>query len=1148
MRQYFGKGINGSVISAGTGSGKTKAFYIPAFLGAITELHHDTRFTKIIAIYPRNVLLADQLREALSEAEKLRSVLAGFGLRPLTFGALLGDTPYQNWFKPDSNGKYPRQKYGWNRVSNGYVVPYLRSPKAPDQDLVWRDTDRMAGRTRLYRVSGAETEPDVPDKTLIINREQLMATPPDVLFLSLEMLNREMGNPQWSRTFGIGQGHLCPRLLLLDEVHSYEGLTGAQAAWVLRRWRHWSAPRKLHVVGLSATLKEGTQHLGVVTGISAHSVMEFRPLRDELIAEGMEYNLLVKGDPASGTSLLATSIQCGMLLSRLMVPRHIPASGSDSTIRGNLFHGRKVFGFTDNLDGLNRWYSDMVDAEQKRRLAKLRLHPHYRSPKQELNAAELMQMDRQGQIWELPRRLGYNLNQPLMISRCSSQDPGANAGSDLIVASSSLEVGYDDPEVGAILHHKRPNSLSSFIQRKGRAGRKRGVRPWTVVVLSDYGGDRWAFQQPERLFQPEIESIFLPVINPHVLRVQATYFLIDWIGRRINGEGPFSYLKGPPCRREARETIRILQDFLQQGSEWFRFRRDFESMFSLPFGRGGRILSEMDLNAILWNEPRPLLRAVVPALLRKLQACFTFADPKRANDIEDKGAKHPLPGFLPSATFAELGISEVALEFAIEGKEPEVMGISRALFETCPGRVSKRFSIGAEEKGYWHHFSESLLGSPTSAPVGDLFPQSLFLEHLGGVDIYQPQAIQLTQKPKNVIESSNAFWQWQSAFRHIGDGLDLPIFKGRSFKDVFKGSRAYLHRDQSGLEVVRYARSCSFEIRQQKQDPVTGWMDLRHVNEGTAVEQAIGFRQQVDGIAVFIDPNCLENLPEINKTDESRLRTEYFLHLIKTSERSAESVNPFLAEWLWRTSLAMLTATAYRNRCSLQEARTMLRSRRTQAAERVLDLIFQVRPVDPEEDTNTRLKKKILDLWNDPRICGRLEELEENLWGAPDTRYAEWLRQRIAATIAQAFRTAAVGRLNDVSEDDLMIDLIWSQDGTGCIYLTETSSGGLGQIELVVRDLIQYPDRFHEGFRHALAYCPRDYVSRNLIQAVEYVASETILPLHAAFAQVRNSRGFRALEAARDTLQTALEDAGLPGSRTMVVSVHTRLLGYGTLC
>ena len=361
------------------------------------------------------------------------------------------------------------------------------------------------------------------------------------------------------------------------------------------------------------------------------------------------------------------------------------------------------------------------------------------------------------------------------------------------------------------------------------------MRPWTVVVLSDYGGDRWAFQQPERLFQPEIESIFLPVINPHVLRVQATYFLIDWIGRRINGESPFSYLKGPPCRREARETIRILQDFLQQGSgmvqvppglriDVFCYHLGEEAVFSLKW-----------ISTLFSGMNRDLSCVLLFRFVTQTPGMFHFCRPEKSSDIEDKGAKHPLPGFLPSATFAELGISEVTLEFAIEGKEPEVMGISRALFETCPGRVSKRFSIGAEEKGYWHHFSESLLGSPTSASVGDLFPQSLFLKHLGGVDIYQPQAIQLTPKPKNVIESSNAFWQWQSAFRHIGDGLDLPIFKGRSFQDVFKGSRAYLHRDQSGLEVVRYARSCSFEIRQQKQDPVTGWMDLRHVNEGTAV-------------------------------------------------------------------------------------------------------------------------------------------------------------------------------------------------------------------------------------------------------------------------------------------------------------------------
>src|SRR6185503_1669150 len=106
---------------------------------------------------------------------------------------------------------------------------------------------------------------------LIILREQLKQNPPDVLFLSAEMLNREMGNPEWSRTFGIGQRGRAPRLLLLDEVHAYEGVSGAQIAWVLRRWRFWSRVRNLHVVGLSATLKEATKHLGLTTGIAASS-------------------------------------------------------------------------------------------------------------------------------------------------------------------------------------------------------------------------------------------------------------------------------------------------------------------------------------------------------------------------------------------------------------------------------------------------------------------------------------------------------------------------------------------------------------------------------------------------------------------------------------------------------------------------------------------------------------------------------------------------------------------------------------------------------------------------------------------------------------------------------------------------------------
>ena len=74
-----------------------------------------------------------------------------------------------------------------------------------------------------------------------------MQHPPDVLFLSLDMLNRELGNPAWSRTFGIGVDQ-PPHLLLLDEVHAYEGIHGAQISWVVRRWKHWA---RLSLAGMN---------------------------------------------------------------------------------------------------------------------------------------------------------------------------------------------------------------------------------------------------------------------------------------------------------------------------------------------------------------------------------------------------------------------------------------------------------------------------------------------------------------------------------------------------------------------------------------------------------------------------------------------------------------------------------------------------------------------------------------------------------------------------------------------------------------------------------------------------------------------------------------------------------------------------------
>lgn len=61
------------------------------------------------------------------------------------------------------------------------------------------------------------------------------------------------------------------------------------------------------------------------------------------------------------------------------------------------------------------------------------------------------------------------------------------------------------------------------------------MRPITVTVLSDYGRDRALYQSYERLFDPQLEPQFLPVGNPYVMKMQATFAFFDWLAAETSG-------------------------------------------------------------------------------------------------------------------------------------------------------------------------------------------------------------------------------------------------------------------------------------------------------------------------------------------------------------------------------------------------------------------------------------------------------------------------------------------------------------------------------------------------------------------------------------------------------------------------------------
>ena len=105
-----------------------------------------------------------------------------------------------------------------------------------------------------------------------------------------------------------------------------------------------------------------------------------------------------------------------------------------------------------------------------------------------------------------------------------------------MVATSSLEVGVDDPNVGAVIQHKSPRNMASFLQRKGRGGRSKYMRPWTSVVLSDYGRDRLSYQSYDLLFNPELKIQPIPLESSYIQHIQGVYSLFDYLASKLYGQ------------------------------------------------------------------------------------------------------------------------------------------------------------------------------------------------------------------------------------------------------------------------------------------------------------------------------------------------------------------------------------------------------------------------------------------------------------------------------------------------------------------------------------------------------------------------------------------------------------------------------------
>lgn len=1138
-----------TLVSAGTGSGKTLAFYIPALARVARHIQAETaesRWVKVLALYPRNELLKDQFAEVYEQARRLDALMQGGRRRKILIAAFFGPTPR-------NAEEAQRARDGWHTSPGGLVCEYVRCPGVRCAgEMVWLDADRSIPRERLVCNSCSRT---IESDEIIITRVRLERESPDILFTTTEMMNQRMGDDRFHHLFGLGAQRERPvELMLLDEVHTYAGSSGAQVAYLLRRWRKMlRAPASF--VGLSATLAEGQQFFARLTGLGEHATVEIAPSHLDHVSEGAEYLLALRGDPVSRAALLSTTIQTSMLLARML--------DAPTSRRSGGVYGERVFLFTDDIDVTNRMYFAMLDAEGRQSNGAMDMA---RQPNGGL-AVLRRPMPSQGrklhgQDWQAAVAIGHSL-QPMdrkSIGRVMSLDPGVGDGHDVIVATASLEVGFNDVRVGGVIQHKAPRDVAQFLQRRGRAGRSRRMRPWTVVVLSDYGRDRLAYQGYDLLFDPQLMRRSLPIANRHIQRMQAVYATLDYLSSyaaRVGRGSVWTNVAQPAEHRGQRsrqeELARRITEILTAPAA----RDRYAQYLALTLG-----LSASEVDLILWEQPRPLLFEVLPTALRRLESNW-FANGQEGRDHYVRNA--PLPEFAPANLFGDLNLPEVSIELPPQrgaAREPMLMPVVQAMREFAPGRVSRRYGLAhAFDR---HTFPVTIDQNRTQAvalmPAMDVDQIGNWLVDAPGgpraMPVWRPRAIHVQAPTNNVADTSNAQLVWATQIVARTSGVMFEPPRQGAWSSLVVGIHFFTHQNAAPLEVRRMALGSRADIR---------YRDGRSLVKEFTFEQdgasaALGFNMSVDGLCLRLRlEGPLWTQVAVDDGELSRaLRSARFHDKAARGSALPSLDNPFARAWLAQLMIAALSNEAVAKQISLTAAAANLRQGAADLnLAQTLNIMFQSPIVDDANasaNVQDRLRQELAGYIADPQVEVELFDLAETLWAPIDATWEPWLRERLAATVGAAAHSAIVALCPDVDGEGLIVDLNAGpkedddilRDGMIETWITEASPGGNGHIEQALQQYCDDPRRFFRVMSAALGETELAASDLQLRQFLTRTIDTDDSNLTRATRDFREAYGSRAAFEAHAQLRASLVACGLAPFHTFMTALGNRVLRPGS--
>lgn len=1158
----------GVMVTAGTGSGKSLAFYLPAFCAIGESIADDPAHgVRCLAVYPRNELLKDQFSSLLRQVWDLKQAHATE--RPIVIGTWFKATPLSSWFVAQGWAE------GWTEVNArgglaGWKCPFLDCPSCGGA-MFWPAANARSGRETLTCASG-DCGLTFGEDIINLTRDRANRRPADIMLTTTESLNRQLAAPDQHVAFGMGGPRARrARLVLLDEVHIYEGTTGAQNALLLRRLRH-VMDRPLTWVGLSATLLNADRFLEQFAGLKEGLVSIARPEPAELEESGAEYLVALRHDPVWRTGPLSTTIQTAMLMPRCL-DRDASAARYAVLPSSRGFFGSRTFAFTDKLDVTNRLYWNLLNAEGWRTptsplarspvtLAHLRAEEQIRRRPAEQESVS----DREpaGQWWWLPEQLGWNLaaDTQLDVGRTSSQDTGVSERSDIIVATATLEVGYDDDRVGAVLQHKAPHDAAQFLQRRGRAGRDPNMRPWTVVVLSGWGRDRRAWQLYEDLFDPELRARSLPLGNRYVLRMQAVYALMDWLGGQLSrvgrGKSVWTDLAAPAQLTERTEEARknrrsrqeaaadLLDEVLDGGLARERLRTYLRK--ALRLGRDDDQDVQGVLDALLWEPPRSLLLTVIPSIVRRLRSDWE-GEPLSAEDPQVR-MRTPLREFVAGNLFDDLLVPDVQVLLPSRGRgavpDAEHLPALRTIRELMPGNVTRHFGVQSWNRRHWLATPRPLAQEPVQdVDITRAYGAILAARFADSRDprreiyMYRPLRVALDSPPDTgrdaVRDATTSSPRWSVQLQPLGGGRTSGLARSR-WRDIIASLSFHTHGTGDGVRIRRFATGATGSLFIGP-DPIPFEISFTAPDAAPSATVALGIEMDVDGLCLAV--TLPGTFPEPSRQERGD-RLRWLL-----------TDNPDLPaglSWFDRAPLVPALQLALADLRQPDPGPAFAGLSDDDLGTRLIDALERVNIVRAQDGQQLPNNPAVLDwLANDSVL--RAVRAAALVTGADrDAAWQGWLRTRFAATVGAIFVDALATACPEIDSSQLALDIEpngISDPAYAEIWFTEMAPGGTGQIEHLQATLAQEPGRFARILEASAVPGDIEELDQSLRSFIEMI--EDGGPTQEAAARLRASwrAGHEAVNSALAGLRAATAAHGLELSRLAWTAISTRLLGAG---